>query len=92
MALTSTLLNPATPAYWSREWTGRLPAMIASWQRQVQNLRRDQPCQITRKALRLTHNGTGPTRGGLGGIITVPLSLTIYRSRPVKWCKSASSC
>ena len=34
--------------------------------------------QITKKALRRSHYGSGPSRGGPGGIIAVPLSLTAY--------------
>ena len=34
--------------------------------------------QITKKALRRSHLGSGPSRGGPGGIIGVPFSLTIY--------------
>ena len=34
--------------------------------------------QITRRALRRSHYGSGPSRGGPGVIIAVPLSLTTY--------------
>ena len=34
--------------------------------------------QIRFRALRRSHYGSGPSRGGPGGIIAVPLSLTVY--------------
>ena len=37
--------------------------------------------QITRRALRRSHLGSGPSLGGPGVIIAVPLSLTIYNPR-----------
>ena len=51
--------------------------------------------QITFRALRRSHYGSGPSRGGPGEIIAVPFSLTAYRFLLLwltRFCNSGELC